>query len=241
MSVDKTTLEAKSREGAGKGPSRRLRQEGLIPAVVYGRHLEKPVQIAVDPLGIRKAINTPHKFNTLIQLKVAGGAEQLVLLKDYQQDPVSREILHADFIGVKESEKIKVKVPLALVGKAVGTLEGGILSQSRREVEVWALPTSIPEKIEADVSHLKIASAMHINEVKFPAGVELKTTVNYTIAVVSVPEKEEVVAVVAAAAVPGAPAAAGAEAGKAAPGADGKAAPAAAAGKDAPKKDDKKK
>jgi len=237
MSVDRTVLEAKPRDLSGKGPSRRLRGEGLIPAVVYGRHFEKPTHIAVDPLGIRKAIATPHKFNTLITLKVAG-QNQLVLLKDYQQDPVTREILHADFIGVKETEKVKVNVPLVLTGKAIGVAEGGILSQSRRQVEVWALPNSIPEKIEADVSHLKIAQAMHVNEVKLPQGVELKTTVNYTIAVVSVPEKEEV-AVPVAAAVPaaGAPAAAGAAAPAAAAGA-----PAAGGAKaEAPKKEEKKK
>jgi large subunit ribosomal protein L25 len=234
MSVERSTLEAKPRDLSGKGPSRRLRSEGLIPAVVYGRHFEKPTHIAVDPIGIRKAIATPHKFNTLISLKVAG-QEQLVLLKDYQQDPVTREILHADFIGVKENEKVKVKVPLVLTGKAAGVLEGGILSQSRRDMEVWALPNSIPEKIEADVSHLKIAAAMHVNEVKLPAGVELKTTVNYTIAVVSVPEKEEAAPVVAAPVAGAAPAA-----GAAAPAAgDAKADAKGAAA--APKKDEKKK
>ena len=129
-------------------------------------------------------------------------------------------------------------------GKAIGVAEGGILSQSRRDIEVWALPNSIPEKIEADVSHLKIAAAMHVNEVKLPAGVELKTTVNYTIAVVSVPEKEEA-APVAAAAVAGAPAAAGAAAPAAGAAADAKGAAAPAADAKgaaaAPKKDDKKK
>lgn len=229
MAVDRTTLDAKPREGAGKGHARRLRAQGLVPAVVYGRHLDKPAHIAVDPLGIRKAIATPHKFNTLISLKLDGQGERQVLLKEYQQDPTTREILHADFVDVRENEKVKVKVPLVLVGKAVGVAEGGILAQARRELEVWALPNTIPEKIEADVSHLKIAQALHINDLKFPPGVEIKSHVNYTIAVVSAPEKEEVVAPVAtlAAAVPGAPAAAGDA--KAAPGA----APAAADAKDA--------
>ena len=71
-----------------------------------------------------------------------------MLLKDYQQDPVSREVLHADFIDVRENEQVKVNVPLVLIGKPVGVTEGGILSQSRRELEVYALPGAIPEKIE---------------------------------------------------------------------------------------------
>jgi large subunit ribosomal protein L25 len=214
MAVDKSTLEAKSREGAGKGAARKLRSQGMIPAVVYGKHLEKPLQVAVDPKSIRQAINTPHKFNTLITLKMDGSSRQ-VLLKDYQMDPVSREILHADFIDVRETEKVKVNVPLVLVGKAVGTADGGLLTQARRELEVWALPQSIPEKIEADVTHLKIAMALHVNDIKLPEGVSVKTNVNYTLAVVSAPEREEVAAPAAAAA----------------PAAGAAAAPAAAAGK----------
>jgi large subunit ribosomal protein L25 len=232
MAVIKTTLNAKPREGAGKGNARQLRAQGLIPAVVYGKHLEKPAHIAVDPLGIRQAIATPHKFNTLISLTLDGHGERLVLLKEYQQDPVTRQILHADFVHVRENERIKVKIPLVLVGKPVGVAEGGILSQARRELEVWAMPEAIPEKIEADVSALKIGSALHVNDLKYPSGVEVKTHVNYTVAVVTAPEKEEVVAPVAAAVVPGAPAAPG-EAAPAAPGAAPAAPGAAAPAKDA--------
>ncbi|HET9156936.1 MAG TPA: 50S ribosomal protein L25 [Myxococcaceae bacterium] len=249
MALTRNTLAARVRDGAGKGSARRLRSQGLVPAVVYGRHLETPVHIAVDPIEVKKAIATPHKFNTLLNLKLDGQPERLVLLKDYQQDPVSREMLHADFIDVHENEQIKVNVPLVLTGKAVGTTEGGILSQSRREIEVYAMPAAIPEKIEADVTHLKIAMSLHINDVKMPEGVRVKSNVNYTIAVVSVPEKEEVAPVVAAATpVAGAPAAgapgAAPAAGdaKATDGKGGAAAPAAA--KDAGgagKKDDKKK
>ena len=246
MALTRNTLAARLRDGAGKGSARRLRAEGLVPAVVYGRHLEVPVHIAVDPIEVKKAIATPHRLNTLLSLKLEGQPERLVLLKEYQQDPVSREMLHADFIDVHENEQIKVNVPLVLVGKPVGVTEGGILSQSRRELEVYAMPAAIPEKIEADVSTMKIAQSLHINDVKLPEGVRVKTQVNYTIAVVSVPEKEEV-APVAAVATPvagapaaGAPGAAPAADAKAAEGGKGAAAPAA---KDAGagKKDEKKK
>ncbi len=222
--MDKSTLEAKAREGAGKGAARRLRSAGLVPAVGYGKHLQAPLHIAVDPKSVRQAINTPHKFNTVITLKAQGGDKQ-VLLKEYQQDPVTREILHVDFIDVRENEQVKVKVPLVLTGKAVGTTDGGLLTQVRREIEVYALPGSIPEKIEADVTHLKIATALHINEVTLPAGVAVKTNVNYTVAVVSAPEREEAgPAAAAAAAATAAPAAAAG-----AKPAAGAAAPAAAA------------
>ena len=247
MSVTRNVLAAKPRSGAGKGPARRLRAEGLVPAVVYGRHLEAPAHIAVDPLEVKKAIATPHKFNTLLTLKLDGQAERLVLLKDSQQDPVTREILHADFIDVKENEQVKVNVPLVLVGRPLGVTEGGILSQTRRELELFALPTAIPEKIEADVSQLKIAQSLHINDVKMPQGVRVKSQVNYTVAVVSAPEKEEVVVapvVAVTAATPGAPGAPGAApaAGDAkATDAKGAAAPAPAKDAGGGKKDDKKK
>jgi len=250
MAVQRTELTAKSRSDSGKGSARKLRGQGMIPAVVYGRHLEKPTQIAVDPIGVKKAIATSQRFNTLITLKVEGGESRQVLLKEYQQDPVSRELLHADFIEVRENEPVKVKVPLVLVGKAEGVAVGGILSQSRRDLEVWALPSAIPEKIEADVTPLKIAQALHINDIKLPEGVKVKAHVNFTIAVVTAPEKEEAApAPAAAAAVPGAaPAegaapAAGAAGAAAAPGKPGEkgAAPAAGGKAEPAKKEEKKK
>ncbi|HLL54559.1 MAG TPA: 50S ribosomal protein L25, partial [Myxococcaceae bacterium] len=182
MAVDRSVLEAQTRDNSGKGVARRLRAKGLVPAVVYGSHLEKPLHCAVDPVMVKKAIATPHKFNTLIGLKV-NGAESLVLLKDYQQDPLTREVLHVDFVAVREGQPVKVKVPLVLVGKAEGVLEGGILSQPRRELEVYALPNAIPEKIEVDVTTMKIAQAMHINDVKLPEGIKVKAHVNFTVAV----------------------------------------------------------
>src|SRR5215468_3565834 len=240
MPSPRATVQAKPREGAGKGPARRLRAQGLIPAVVYGRHSKAAQHIAVNPLEIKQAVSAPARLNTLIQLKLDGQGERLVLLKDFQLDPVNRQMLHADFLEVQEGERVKVNVPLILVGRPVGVLDGGILSQARRQIEVLALPTAIPDKIEVDVSHLKMAQALHINDVKLPEGIAVRTTVNFTVAVVSVPEKEEVVAPppteeAAAAAAEGAPAAEGKPAapGAAPPAADAKAAAPAPAGKGA--------
>ncbi|QDE70053.1 MULTISPECIES: 50S ribosomal protein L25/general stress protein Ctc [Myxococcus] len=216
MSVNTSTLEAKPREGSGKGVARRLRAQGLIPAVVYGKHLEKPVHISVDPKAVRQAINTPHKFNTLIQIKVEGGDRQ-VLLKDYQMEPVTRAILHADFLDVRANEQVKVNVPLVLSGRAQGVADGGLLTQARREIEVWSLPGAIPERIEVDVTPMKIAEVLHINDVKLPEGVSVKTNVNYTLAVISAPEAVEAGPAAAAAA------AAPAKDAKAAPAKDAKA------------------
>jgi large subunit ribosomal protein L25 len=224
MAITTSKLEAKARSGQGKGPARRTRMEGLVPGIVYGKHLEKPISIALDGKALRAAIATPKKLNTVLGL-VVDGAEHIVMLKDYQLEPMSKELLHADFIAVKENEQVKVKIPLVLVGKAVGVLEGGILSQMRRELEVWALPGAIPLNIEVDVSPLKIATALHINDIKLPTGITVKAHTNFTIAVVTAPEVEKVAEPVAAAAgaapAAGAPAAAGAAPAAGAPAAAG--------------------
>lgn len=241
MSLITTHLEAKTRTGSGKGPARQTRISGLIPAIVYGKKMEKPLTIALDAKALKAAVATPKKMNTVIGLKIDGATERMVLLKDYQMDPVSRDLLHADFVDLIENEPVKVKVPVLLTGKAEGVLAGGILSQMKREIEIYALPAAIPEKLEIDITSLKIASSVHINEIKLPPGIVVKTHVNYTIAVITAPEVEKVVEV--AAAVPGAAPAAGdakAADGKApaagdAKAADGKA-PAAAAAKPAGKK-----
>jgi large subunit ribosomal protein L25 len=211
MSLSLSRLEAKTRTGAGKGFARRTRAEGLIPACVYGKHLEKPLNIAVNGKALRAAVNTPKKLNTLIGLSI-DGKEHTVLLKEYQLDPVSRDLLHADFIDVRENEQVKVKIPLVLTGKSIGVTEGGILSQMRRELEVWALPGAIPEQIEVDITPMKIATALHVNDIKLPAGLTVKTHVNFTIAVVTAPETEKAAEAQTAAPAAAAPAAAGAKA-----------------------------
>jgi large subunit ribosomal protein L25 len=222
-------VSAQRREEKGKGPARRLRTKGLIPAVVYGRRTE-PTHLAVDPALLLKAIETPHRFNTLLTLQM-DGAQKHVLFKDYTVDPVTRRLLHADFLEVKLDEPVKVDVPVVTVGRAQGVADGGILSIATHEIVVEALPGKIPATIEVDVSALKIGSSIHVSELTVPEGCKLKYATDYVVAFVAVPEKEEVVAPVAAA-VPGAAPAEGAAA--AAPAA-GAAAAAPAAGADAKK------
>ncbi len=240
MAQDTSTLQAQIRDRSGKGPAHRLRAKGLVPAVCYGPFEKKPLMVAVDPEALVKAISTPHKFNTVIKLEVVGDDPRTVLFKDFEKDPVDGHILHVDFLEVRMDQDVVVNVPVVLIGKPVGVTDGGILQQVSRTLPVICKPAQIPEKIEVDVSNLKIAESIHISDIKPPEGVRFKTNVikNATIAVVNIPEKEEVAPAPAAVpgvegAVPGAPApgvpgAPGAP-GAAAPGAPG-AAPAAAGG-----------
>src|SRR3954471_19751052 len=233
MANDVSTLAAKSREKSGKGPARQLRMKGLVPAVCYGPY-DKPLNVAVDPDALKKAIATPHKFNTVIKLRWGGGGERIVLFKDYEKDPLDGKVLHADFLEVRMDKDVVVNVPGVLVGRPAGVPAGGILEQVARTIAVICKPSDIPEKIEVDVSSLGIAESLHISDVKTPAGVKFKVRGDQTIAVVNIPEKEEEVVKPAAAAVPGAegaaaaPGAAGAAGAAGAPAAAG-AAPAAGA------------
>ena len=208
MAQDTSTLKAQVREQSGKGPAHRLRAKGLIPAVCYGR-FGKPIHVAVDPEAVKQAISTPHKFNTVITLEVEGGEKHTVLFKDYEKDPVDGHLLHADFLEVRMDQDVVVNIPVVLTGKPVGVTEGGILQQVSRTLPVLCKPSQIPEKIEVDISNLKITESIHISDIKPPEGVRFKTNVikNATIAVVNVPEKEEVAPTPAAAA-PGTEAAA---------------------------------
>jgi len=243
MATEISTLPAQKREQSGKGPARQLRMKNLIPAVCYGPY-DKPLHVAVDPLAIKKALATPHKFNTVLKLQVEGGESRTVLFKDYERDPLDGHMLHCDFLEVRMDKDVVVNVPVVLVGKPVGVAEGGILQQVARTLAVYCKPSDIPEKIEVDVSNLAIAESLHVEDVKAPAGVKFKVKGDQTVAVVNVPEKEEeVVKPAAAAAVPGAegaPAAGAAGAAAPAAGAAGAAAPAAGAAAPAAGKGGKK-
>lgn len=226
MANDVSNLVAQKREKSGKGPARQLRIKGLVPAVCYGPY-DKPLHVAVNPDDLKKAIATPHKFNTVIKLQVEGGETRTVLFKDFEKDPVDGQVLHADFLEVRMDKDVVVNVPVVLVGKPVGVTEGGILQQVSRTIPVLCKPSDIPEKIEVDVSNLAIAESLHVKDVKAPPGVQFKIRGDQTIAVVNIPEKEEEAPKPAAAAVPGAEGAAAAGAAAGAPGAPGAAAPAA--------------
>lgn len=238
MSTEKTSLTAILRTSEGKGGARRLRTSGKIPAVIYGKGFE-PAALAIDPLELKRAISTPHKFNTVITIKLEKG-DRLVLLKDYQQHPLTRQLLHADFQEVRLDQQVTVEVPIALVGKAIGTADGGILGQVKRTISIKCLPGQIPAALEVDVTALKIGQSLHEVDIILPEGAKLAGSKNETLATISVPEAEAA-PVVAAAAAPvagapaaGAPAAAGAKAGDAKAPAAGAKAAAPAAGAKAP-------
>src|SRR5678816_342392 len=152
------TLEAVKREARGKNEANRLRASGQIPAVVYGSKKEgktpEGVALAVDPKSLLRILHSDSGANTLITLRV-DGTEARVMVKEYQLDPVTHHLLHADFYQLAMDKAITVTVPIVLKGEARGVKQqGGLLDFVTRDIQVLCLPTDIPEHIDVDVSEL---------------------------------------------------------------------------------------
>lgn len=182
-------ISAEVRNTFGKGAAHQLRRTGKIPAIYYGKGQEN-LHVAINPLDLEKAVASEMGLNTIIQLKVSG-KEYNVLLKDYQAHPIKRNFLHADFIFVDLTKKVEIEVPIHLTGKSVGVKEGGILEQIAREIKVSCLPNQIPKQIEVDITNLKIGDNFHMEEIKWPAGVEPVEKLNVPIAAVIAQREEE--------------------------------------------------
>lgn len=180
------------RENAGKGTSRALRRQGLVPAVVYGKGME-PCSLTVEPKALQKAIATEAGWNTLITLKGEGPfSGKVVIVKDLQVDPIRRDIHHADFQVIDLKKAVHVMVPVHPTGKSEGEKAGGSLQVIRKELEVVCLPTAIPKSIDVDVAAMKIGDVLHVEDIALPDGVEAPHEVNFTVITVTGHKPEEV-------------------------------------------------
>lgn len=188
MAEQSKNLSARPREERGKGAARKLRGEGRIPAVVYG-HGEETRALSVDSRELENLFAHISVENTLITLEVEGEKKGGVqaLVREVQNHPHRREVLHVDFYQVHEGESIELEVPVRLVGSAVGVREGGILEQPIHDLPVRCLPSQIPEVIELDVSHLEIGDSLHVGDLSLPEGVETDLELDRTVCAVSAP------------------------------------------------------
>src|SRR5690606_11995953 len=156
----------------GKGAARRLRSKGLVPAVFYGRGAENR-PLAISPKALREAIAGEMGLNTVLELEL-DGASFKTLLAEYQLHPVTRDVLHADFLRVDDDLAVEVDVALVFQGKAKGIVMGGKLRQVFLKVPVRCLPSKIPAKLTYDVSDLDIDSIVRARDLSAPEGVELR-------------------------------------------------------------------
>lgn len=171
----KFDMAAEVREKAGKGAARQLRRSGKIPAVIYGEG--ECLLLTVNPETVTRALRAHAGSTALISLNITGGtgkANRTALLRDYQVDPVTGELLHVDLFEVSMSKAIRVKVPVSVVGGLpAGVKEGGALHHNLRELHIECLPAAIPDAIEVDASNLAIGQGVHVRELTAIEGVKV--------------------------------------------------------------------
>jgi len=186
-------IEAETREDFGKNATRRLRRSGRVPCVVYGGG-GPPIPISVDPRKVSGIVHSQGGHNVLVTLEVKGKAPARVMLRDWQLEPVRGDVLHVDMIRISSDTRLKLRVPIQLVGEAKGVkVQGGVLEFVLREVEVECLPDDIPERINVDVTELMIGLNLRVSDLVL--GEKVKAVTDPTQVVVHVvalrPEEEK--------------------------------------------------
>jgi len=173
----------------GSAESRRLRRQGLVPGVLYGR--ERPIAISIGERDLRAALTGESGANAVLDVVVDGGSAHASVLKDYQRDAVRGTITHVDLQEVRLDQPIHATVPVHLVGEAAGSKAGGVLTQTVTEINVEALPMEVPATVDFDVSGLEVGASAHLGEIALPAGVKLLDDPDATLASVMQPTREE--------------------------------------------------
>ena len=159
--AERVRIQAQERDTRGSRESRRLRREGKIPGVIYGRGRD-PHAISIEERELRRALSGPGGLHAILDVVLDGGSPSPAVLKDYQQDPIRGTLTHFDLHEVRLDEPIQATVVVQLVGESAGAKEGGVLSQVSRELNVQALPMEIPEHIDADVSEMHIGDTLRL-------------------------------------------------------------------------------
>ena len=186
------SLAATPRDTTGKGAARQARFRQQIPAVIYG-HGRATQPLLVDGQSLEKALSGVEPASTVIELTV-DGKKTRALIREIQRHPVRPDIIHVDFYEIHAHEKVTLKVPVRLVGAPDGVRNaGGVLDQVTREVEIEVMPDNIPDRVELDVTALKIGDSLHVRDLHI-ANATILTLADLTIATVVPPRAEEVTA-----------------------------------------------
>src|SRR5437762_898988 len=189
------TLEATARDTFGKNEARRTRREGRVPAVLYGGDGKEATPIAVPPKALLKILHSESGQNTLISLKLAGARDTRVLVKDFQIDPITHEVLHADFYRIAMDRVLQVTIPVTVHGEPKGVKQqGGILEFIRREIVIECLPADIPEHVDIDVSELMLHQGVRVRDISTNAKWKPISDPDLMLVHVIMPKVEEVAA-----------------------------------------------
>jgi large subunit ribosomal protein L25 len=188
------------RTETGKSANKKLRKEGLIPATVYGLG-EPPVSLKINPKIAAKIISSETGMNSLVYMQREGtDIKRHVIIKDLQRHPVTGRLVHLDLMRVDPARKVRVSIPIKLIGTPLGAKEGGTLEFVHRAVHIVCLPAAIPPRIDVEISHLKIHENIRLEQVKLPDNIECLDPPQSVICIVHGKKAEEVPAEAAAAA-----------------------------------------
>jgi large subunit ribosomal protein L25 len=191
MAEGRTTLNVKKREAAGSAAARRLRASGEIPGVLYGDG-KAAHSFSVGERELRRVLTGDHGLHAILDIVIEGSqTPHHAVLKDYQLHPIRNRLLHVDFHEVRLDRPIQAQVVVELVGQAQGAVEGGVLQQPTREVNVEALPMEIPDRFTLDVTPLQIGDALRVSDLAAQAGVTILDDPETTLASVTLPTRVE--------------------------------------------------
>ncbi|MBU0694293.1 MAG: 50S ribosomal protein L25 [Candidatus Omnitrophica bacterium] len=185
--MERIKLTANFREKTGKKETKKIKREGSIPAICYGKDINIPIILTHSTLKILRSIHFSE--STIIDMEIVDSAKCLneakgakekkvfaVLIKDLQVHPLSEEITHIDFMKVSLDAAIIVKVPLSLKGEAKGVKEGGVLEQILWELEIEGLPLDVPQNLEVDICHLEVGHSLHVGDIKIADNLKIITS-----------------------------------------------------------------
>ena len=197
----RSVLQAAPRTASTTTALKRLRKQGLVPAIVYGKGFENR-NVEVNAKAFRDLLSHSTSENVLVELETTGAGNQLVLIQDVQHNAITGGFVHVDFHAVRENEIIHAHVPLEFIGEPVGVkVGGGLLQHTVHSLDIGCLPKDLPERITVDVSALDLGQALHVREIQFPEGVTTRLGKDVVVALVAEPKVSAEAEAAAAAAI----------------------------------------
>jgi large subunit ribosomal protein L25 len=195
--MEKRKLRVKLRERTGKEYVKKLRKNGVLPAVLYGPHLKESLSLEIDIKELHSFLSQSDKAK-IIPLEITDqptNKQHNVIIKDSQRDLIKGDLQHLDFYAVTRGETVTTIVPISFVGKSEGEKMGGIVEHLARELEIECLPKDLPSVIEVDVTPLGLGDSLSVEDIKVPSGIKVLTHPQELVVSVVLPVREEVVEV----------------------------------------------
>jgi large subunit ribosomal protein L25 len=181
-------LEVNEREHKGKGPAKKLRRQGFIPAIMYGYKGNKPLSVHYSEF---QKLFEDIGEHAIITLTIGEKEKVDVIIKSFQLDPVKRNIIHIDFLQIQEGQVLRTEIPVKVIGTSKGIKKGGILEEYVRDIEVECLPKDIPDSIVIDVTDLDIGDSVHIKDLPVSDKLRILTNQEQVVVAVGMPSKIE--------------------------------------------------